>query len=660
MTATTEMSEPAIDIAIEHREQLLYLLAEAAEIEHCLMGCYLYAAFSLKRDEGEGLEPHELDAVRRWRRRLLHVAVEEMGHLALVWNLTAAIGGGAHVGRPNFPVAAGFFPSGVVATLQPFCADTIAHFVYLERPREVMLESPHVVPSDYVRHSTAGRLMPSAQDYATVGELYQAVRDGLRFIAARCGEARLFCGRDSTQITTAAAALPGLRRVVDLASAQEAIDTIVTQGEGASRVVEGSHFAIFSEVAAELAELRARRPGFEPARPVAANPVMRRPPSPQGKVWVDEPRAAAVLDAANSAYALMLRLLSQAVGRAPAEQARCDFFVGRSLDAMHAVTALAEQLTRMPATREPGSPHAGITFAMLRDVAPLGGGSAEGVVLRERAKEVAVAVRALAAPHPALAPAAERLERLAAALAAAQPQADVAAAAEVAAPVARVATLAPVASKVEVAVGRRITIEFEAARCIHSRGCVLSWPQVFKANTLGDWLVPDAVEPQGVVEAAHQCPSGAIRYRWNDGSHPETAPPVNTLHLRENGPLAVHAELHVAGQPAMHRATLCRCGRSQNKPFCDGSHHGAGFVATGEPVTLPTEALARRDGPLVVTPLRNGPLVVEGPVEICAGTGRTVARVASTRLCRCGQSANKPFCDGSHAHAGFEAAGATA
>jgi len=68
--------------------------------------------------------------------------------------------------------------------------------------------------------------------------------------------------------------------------------------------------------------------------------------------------------------------------------------------------------------------------------------------------------------------------------------------------------------------------------------------------------------------------------------------------------------------------------------------------------------LAVRDGALAVTPLRDGPLELSGPVEICAGTGRTIDRVASTRLCRCGQSQNKPFCDGSHRKAGFVAAGA--
>jgi CDGSH-type Zn-finger protein len=58
-----------------------------------------------------------------------------------------------------------------------------------------------------------------------------------------------------------------------------------------------------------------------------------------------------------------------------------------------------------------------------------------------------------------------------------------------------------------------------------------------------------------------------------------------------------------------------------------------------------------------VTPLRDGPVRVEGNLEICAGTGRTVARVTQARLCRCGQSKTKPFCDLSHLAANFEADG---
>jgi CDGSH-type Zn-finger protein len=162
---------------------------------------------------------------------------------------------------------------------------------------------------------------------------------------------------------------------------------------------------------------------------------------------------------------------------------------------------------------------------------------------------------------------------------------------------------------------------------------------------------------EALVGVAKSCPSGAIRYERHDGGDPESAPEVNQLRIRENGPYAVHAPLVLAGKDDGFRATLCRCGHSGNKPWCDGSHATAGFVASGEPKSGAVDPLAARDGTLEVTPMINGPLRVRGNLEICAGTGRTVARVTEAKLCRCGHSKNKPFCDLSHVAAGFVADG---
>jgi len=127
------------------------------------------------------------------------------------------------------------------------------------------------------------------------------------------------------------------------------------------------------------------------------------------------------------------------------------------------------------------------------------------------------------------------------------------------------------------------------------------------------------------------------------------------VRIRENGPYAVHANIELVGHGRITRATLCRCGASKNKPFCDDSHKAIGFVASGEPETRVSEPLALRGGTLRIIPQTNGPLAVSGSVEVCAGTGRTVDRLASARLCRCGGSRNKPFCDGTHARIGFKA-----
>src|SRR5215471_6928098 len=92
---------PEASFVIEHREALIYMLCEAAELEHGIMCQYLFAAFSLKRRADEGLTADALEAVLRWRNVIAHVATEEMLHLALVQNLLSAIGAAPHLARPN-------------------------------------------------------------------------------------------------------------------------------------------------------------------------------------------------------------------------------------------------------------------------------------------------------------------------------------------------------------------------------------------------------------------------------------------------------------------------------------------------------------------------------------------------------------------------------
>lgn len=205
--------------------------------------------------------------------------------------------------------------------------------------------------------------------------------------------------------------------------------------------------------------------------------------------------------------------------------------------------------------------------------------------------------------------------------------------------------------------GKDVDVFFEGPRCIHSRMCVLGRPDVFVPAVEGSWIHPDRAPVQAIVAIAASCPSGAITFNRNDGGPQEEPPIVNLVRIRENGPYAFNADLTVAGVNDGFRRTLCRCGASRSKPYCDGNHHEIGFTATGEPASASSEPLAVRDGPLVVTPLPNGPLKVEGAMELVSGTGRTIDRRTQAVLCRCGASARKPFCDGSHARVGFSDAG---
>ncbi len=202
--------------------------------------------------------------------------------------------------------------------------------------------------------------------------------------------------------------------------------------------------------------------------------------------------------------------------------------------------------------------------------------------------------------------------------------------------------------------GKTVVIHFDGSKCIHSRHCVLDRPDVFVSNVDGAWIHPDSATADEVAELAHNCPSGAIRFEPLEGGAGERPPLVNVVRIRENGPLAFRAPLTVGATDAGMRATLCRCGASKHKPYCDNSHAAANFNASGEPPALESQPLLMRDGPLQITPLPNGPLQVSGSLEIVSGTGRTLLRCTETYLCRCGGSANKPYCDGSHAKLGFK------
>jgi CDGSH-type Zn-finger protein/uncharacterized Fe-S cluster protein YjdI len=654
-------SEP--EIRVRTREDVLYLLAEAAEIEHNLMCCYLYAAFSLKRPGEGGLSAGESAAAARWRSAIMSVAIEEMTHLTLASNLIAALGGRPHFGRPNFPVAPGYHPADVVVRLAPFNMDTLDHFIFLERPEgSDLADSPAFAPAlNYERAVPKRLVMPSSQDYATVGHLYRGIREGLDHLAAAIGEEALFVCPASHQIGPAITSLPGLCVVKDLASAHAAIDTIVDQGEGATEHRDDSHFARFLAIKTEYAALLAANPSFAPAWPAASNPVMRKPMDPADRVYIDEPRAAALADLANAIYGQMLRFLVQAFGRSVPREGDQALLIDGAVEMMRCVAPIAEALARMPASPSRPGVNAGITFAMLRNLAPAIEGPSEWLSLGARVNELADGAANIALDVPAPGFIEGRLRALGQQLmqrrsAAVQPS-------EITAPVKGDPMSAtdntPPASVseegVEIVHGKGLTIKFNGKRCIHSRFCVLWQPQVYKANAVGAWIDPDADSLEASIAVAHNCPSGAIQYERHDGGPAEPAPRVNLINVRESGPLAVRAQIHLKGSPIGMRATLCRCGASKNKPFCDGSHVAAGFQATGEPRTIETQALAERSGILEVTPQPNGPLRVRGNLEICSGTGRTVKRTAGEMLCRCGHSQNKPFCDGSHVKAGFQA-----
>jgi CDGSH-type Zn-finger protein len=131
----------------------------------------------------------------------------------------------------------------------------------------------------------------------------------------------------------------------------------------------------------------------------------------------------------------------------------------------------------------------------------------------------------------------------------------------------------------------------------------------------------------------------------------------NVVQLNAFGPLYVEGDVEVLdGEGNVLRKEsgvwLCRCGNSKDKPFCDSSHIAAGFPDDGVFIAKGGE-VPDGGGPLRIVAVANGPLMLQGPVRIYGADGAAGFGGKKCRLCRCGSSLDKPFCDGSHRKIGF-------
>jgi len=203
-----------------------------------------------------------------------------------------------------------------------------------------------------------------------------------------------------------------------------------------------------------------------------------------------------------------------------------------------------------------------------------------------------------------------------------------------------------------------LTVEYVASRCIHAAECVRGLRAVFDPDRR-PWIDPSRADADAIAGVIRRCPTGALRFRRKDGG-PEEAPDERaTLEVRPDGPIRARGRirLQLPGGDVVDemRVSLCRCGRSKNKPYCDGSHVDAGFRdpgLLGEGQLKPADGT---EGPVLeLTPRPNGSLRLAGRATLLGADGRAVEGAFGS-LCRCGASQRKPFCDGTHKRIGFEA-----
>jgi uncharacterized Fe-S cluster protein YjdI/CDGSH-type Zn-finger protein len=137
--------------------------------------------------------------------------------------------------------------------------------------------------------------------------------------------------------------------------------------------------------------------------------------------------------------------------------------------------------------------------------------------------------------------------------------------------------------------GRDIDVSFDLDICIHVGECLRGERQVFELKRR-PWILPDAASAEEVADVVRRCPSGALLYRRLDGKPDEEPDGPTTLTPVRNGPLLVTGKIEVRHEDGtletLPRATLCRCGQSQHKPFCDNQHLAIGFQAPGIPFRI--------------------------------------------------------------------------
>jgi hypothetical protein len=357
---------------LEHREALVYTLGKAAELEHLIMLQYLFAAFSLKQKVEEGLTPETLAAVGRWRKTLLEIGEQEMLHLALVQNLLTAVGAAPRLARPNFPMPAYAYPAGVRIELVPFGEAALRHFAFLERPEGMAVEDAEgfaaIERAVALPSRGADEIVPQLQEFDTIGQLYRSIQAGLGYLSERLGPERLFVGPPGAQATEEHFRWPELVAVTDLASAGQAIDTIVEQGEGARGEWRDAHFGRLLGILDEYLEIKAADPGFEPARPVVAANV--RPQATGVTVpLISDPGTTRAMDLLNVAYEVLLQLLSRYFAHTDESPEQLEVLADVSVGLMYsAIKPLGSVVTTLPVSPDLPGVTAGPGFELFYQV----------------------------------------------------------------------------------------------------------------------------------------------------------------------------------------------------------------------------------------------------------------------------------------------------
>lgn len=130
-------------------------------------------------------------------------------------------------------------------------------------------------------------------------------------------------------------------------------------------------------------------------------------------------------------------------------------------------------------------------------------------------------------------------------------------------------------------VGKRITVHDNRGLCAHAGVCTDRLAAVFRSGQ-EPWIDADAATVDEIIDTIRRCPSGALSYSI-DGIEQRDIERLPQVTVTHNGPYAVTGGIELVGVArgdgaSTEHYTLCRCGASKNKPFCDGSHWDIEFT----------------------------------------------------------------------------------
>lgn len=568
-------------MAISSLASLREHLQWAIELEHATLAPYLSALYSIK--DGTNVESAEV---------IKSVFLEEMLHMALAANILNAVGGTPRFDYegfiPTFPTPLPHGDGSFHVHLGKFSPEGIKSFLNIERPAESDAE-------------------PLEENYHSIGQFYAAIVEGLESCSKALGEENVFTGDPAWQLTAETTFYGGaghLMAVTDLASALAAMDEIVEQGEGMDHASifdgdknmfhpereEVGHYFRFQEILEGRSYTSNDTPESGPTGEkfnVDWGAVHNMRQNPDINDYPADSEQREKMEALAQGYSDMLRIMERSFAGEPR-------LFGETVGTMFELRHLILELMQMPsgdgettvgpyfAYRPPAHCHE--RWIEIREDGPY---AVHGDIPLVRKKRVTTNKgEPLTWVTTETLPADEGYVLCRCGKSKTKPFCDgthdrIDFAGEPA------KEFAPVSETQEILEGDGIRVKVDNSYCVHAKYCFNKASGIRK-------LMPDSADANAksqIMAMADHCPSGTFVYELPiDGEMTEVEAelPKEVAAISQDGHSNTAGPLWVSGGiPIMkpdgtfletrNRVTLCRCGQSKNKPFCDGTHASVDF-----------------------------------------------------------------------------------